>query len=410
MKRGRKSKPIRRMKIEERRVEEKSIRRKSAAKDGFFSLKLKGLAETTKGVDIQFLVAVYILLAFGLLMVLSASSPIAYASQSTNHDSFFYFKKQLLWAIFGSVGMFITANFDYHKLKKWAFPALVVSALLLVLVLIPGIGRKINDARRWIYLGPINFQPSEVAKISVIVFFAYSLSKNYKELKSFGVFLMYIVIIGIIALIIMMEPHFSCTMLIVATSVIMLFVAGAKIRHFMILGLGAVPLLVAVIVKAPYRLARVTTFLDPFADIRGEGWQIVQSLYAISSGGVFGAGIGQSRQKFMNIPEPQNDFIFSILAEEFGLLGAILVSLMFIFLIARGVKIALKAPDLFGALLTTGIITMIAIQALVNIAVVTSSIPVTGMPLPFFSYGGTALAITMAEMGIVLNVSRHSRQ
>ena len=177
----------------------------------------------------------------------------------------------------------------------------------------------------------------------------------------------------------------------------------------MILGLAAVPVLVFAIVQAPYRLARVTTFLDPFADIQGEGWQIVQSLYAIGSGGIFGAGIGQSRQKFMNIPEPQNDFIFSILAEEFGLLGAILVSLMFIFLIARGVKIALKAPDLFGALLTTGIITMIAIQALVNIAVVTSSIPVTGMPLPFFSYGGTALAITMAEMGIVLNVSRHSK-
>ena len=371
--------------------------------------RLKGVVDSTRGVDIQFLVAVYILLAFGLLMVLSASSPIAYASKATNHDSFFYFKKQFLWAILGSVGMLFTANFDYHKFKRLAFPILVVSVLLLLLVLIPGIGRKINDARRWIYIGPMNFQPSEVAKIAVIVFMAYSLSKNYKELNSFSVFLMYIAIIGIIAGIIMMEPHFSCTMLIVSTAVIMLFVAGAKIRHFMILGLAAVPVIVFAIVQAPYRLARVTTFLDPFADIQGEGWQIVQSLYAIGSGGIFGAGIGQSRQKFMSIPEPQNDFIFAILAEEFGLLGAILVSLMFIFLIARGVKIALKAPDLFGALLTTGIITMIAIQALVNIAVVTSSIPVTGMPLPFFSYGGTALAITMAEMGIVLNVSRHSK-
>ena len=175
------------------------------------------------------------------------------------------------------------------------------------------------------------------------------------------------------------------------------------------LGCAALPLVVGMIIMAPYRLARVTTFLDPFQDIQGSGWQIVQSLYAIGSGGIFGAGLGQSRQKYMNIPEPQNDFIFSILAEEFGLIGAILVSIMFIFLIVRGIKIALNAPDLFGTLLATGIVAMIAIQAVVNIAVVTSSMPVTGMPLPFFSYGGTALAITMAEMGIVLNISRHGK-
>ncbi len=387
----------------------KTIRRKKTDSGGFVSTKLKSFVGSAQGVDIQFLVAVYILLAFGLLMVLSASSPIAYARESTNHDSFFYFKKQLLWAIFGSIGMFITANYDYRKLKRWAFPLLVVSVLLLLLVLVPGVGRKINDARRWIYIGPINFQPSEVAKITMIIFFSYSLSKNYKELQNFSVFFMYLVIIGIVALIIMMEPHFSCTMLIVATSVILLFVAGAKIKHFLLLGAAALPVIAFLIIQAPYRLARVTTFLDPFKNIQEEGWQIVQSLYAIGSGGIFGAGLGQSRQKYMNIPEPQNDFIFSILAEEFGLLGAILVSLMFIFLIARGIKIALKAPDMFGAFLTTGIVAMIAIQALVNIAVVTSSIPVTGMPLPFFSYGGTALAITMAEMGIVLNVSRHGK-
>ena len=371
--------------------------------------RIRDAVSASKGMDTQFLVAVYILLAFGLLMVLSASSPIAYASEATNHDSFFYFKKQLMWAILGSIGMFITANYDYRKLEKWAFPALCISVFLLLLVLVPGIGRKINDARRWIYIGPINFQPSEVAKIAMIVFFSYSLSKNYKELKNLGVFLMYIGIIGVVAVIIMMEPHFSCTMLIVATCMILLYVAGARFMHFLLLGVPVLPVLVLVVAKSPYRLARVLSFLDPFKDIQGSGWQVVQSLYAIGSGGIFGAGLGQSRQKFLNIPEPQNDFIFSILAEEFGLLGAILVSLMFVFLIVRGVQIALKAPDLFGTLLTTGIVSLIAIQALVNIAVVTSSIPVTGMPLPFFSYGGTALAITMAEMGIVLNVSKHSK-
>ncbi len=367
------------------------------------------IKETIKSVDIQFLAAIYILLCFGLIMVLSASSPIAFASSATNNDSFYYFKKQLMWAILGTVGMFITANYDYKKLKNWAFPALVFSVVLLLLVLVPGIGRKINDARRWIYIGPINFQPSEVAKITTIIFFSYSLSKNYKELSNFSVFIMYIAIIGVIALVIMMEPHFSCTMLIAATACVLLLVAGAKLSHFVALGCCALPVIILMVAKAPYRLARVVTFLDPFKDIQGSGWQIVQSLYAIGSGGIFGAGLGQSRQKYMNIPEPQNDFIFSILAEEFGLIGAILVSLMFIFLIARGIKIALNAPDMFGTLLATGIVAMIAIQAIVNIAVVTSSMPVTGMPLPFFSYGGTALAITMAEMGIVLNISRHKK-
>lgn len=361
------------------------------------------------GIDLQFLAAVYILLAFGLLMVLSASSPIAYASSKTNNDSFYYFKKQLMWAILGSVGMFVTANYNYRKLKRWALPALAASVLTLILVLIPGIGRKVNDARRWIYIGPINFQPSELAKIAMIIFFAFSLSQNYKNLNQFPVFIFYIFVIGAVAAIIMLEPHFSCTMLIVMTLMLMLYVAGAKITHFLILSVPAIVGIAALVIKAPYRMARVVTFLDPFKDIQGKGWQIVQSLYAIGSGGLFGAGLGQSRQKYLNIPEPQNDFIFSILAEEFGLLGSILVMLMFIFLIERGVKIALKAPDLFGTLLATGIISMIAIQALVNIAVVTSSMPVTGMPLPFFSYGGTALAITMTEMGIVLNISKYSR-
>ncbi len=388
----------------------RTARRSSVPSQGRLTdIRPYNIRETVKSVDKQFLAAIYVLLAFGLLMVLSASSPIAYASSSTNHDSFYYFKKQLMWACLGTVGMFITANYDYKKLKNWAFPALALSVVLLLLVLVPGIGRKINDARRWIYLGPINFQPSEVAKITTIIFFSYSLSKNYKELNNFGVFLMYIGIIGVIALIIMMEPHFSCTMLIAATACILLLVAGAKIRHFIILGCCALPAVVLMIVKAPYRLARVVTFLDPFEDIQDSGWQIVQSLYAIGSGGIFGAGLGQSRQKFMYMSEPQNDFIFAILAEEFGLIGVILVVVMFIFLIVRGIKIALNAPDLFGTLLATGIVAIIAIQTIVNIAVVTSSMPVTGMPLPFFSYGGTALAITMAEMGIVLNISRHNK-
>ena len=242
------------------------------------------------------------------------------------------------------------------------------------------------------------------------MFFAVSLSKNYKVLKKFGGLLLYLAILGIFALVIMMEPHFSCTMLILSSAAIMLFVAGAEWKHILTLAVPGIVGIVGMVIAAPYRLKRVTTFLDPFKDIRGDGWQIVQSLYAIGSGGIFGAGIGQSRQKYLNIPEPQNDFIFAIVCEELGLVGAIIVIALFAFLIYRGIKIAMEAPDLFGTLLTVGIISLIAIQALVNIAVVTSSMPVTGMPLPFFSYGGTALAITMAEMGIVLNVSKHRKK
>lgn len=306
--------------------------------------------------------------------------------------------------------MFFAANYDYRKLKKWSKLALFGSLGLLILVLIPGIGVVVNDARRWIQLGPINFQPSEVAKFGVVLFLATNLAQNYKILKRFGGLMFYLVILGIFAGVIMLEPHFSCTMLILSSAAIMLFVAGARWKHILGLAVPAGIGVVALIASAPYRLQRVTTFLDPFKDIQGEGWQIVQSLYAIGSGGIFGAGIGQSRQKYLNIPEPQNDFIFSIICEELGLFGAILVIALFAFLIYRGVKIALEAPDLFGTLLTVGIISLIAMQALVNIAVVTSSIPVTGMPLPFFSYGGTALAITMAEMGVVLNVSKHKKQ
>ncbi len=360
--------------------------------------------------DYQFLGSVIVLLAFGLIMILSASSPVAYASSSTGHNSFYYFNKQLTWAAIGGVAMVFTANYDYRKLKKWANLALFGSFGLLVLVLIPGIGVVVNEARRWIQIGPVKFQPSEIAKFGVVLFMASSLAQNYKVLKKFGGLLVYIGILVVLALVIMMEPHFSCTMLIMASACIMLFVAGAKWQHIGILSVPAVLGIAGLVLVAPYRLKRVTTFLDPFKDIAGEGWQIVQSLYAIGSGGIFGAGIGQSRQKYLNIPEPQNDFIFSIICEELGLIGAILVIALFAFLIYRGIKIALEAPDLFGTLLAVGIISLIAIQALVNIAVVTSSVPVTGMPLPFFSYGGTALAITMAEMGVILNISKHKKQ
>lgn len=381
--------------------------RGKAKRTSGLSAELQKLKAGTGGMDFQFLITVYILIAFGLLMVLSASSPTAYAHEVSNHDSLFYFKNQFMWMLVGTAGLVFAANFDYKRIGKLSPLIVTVALVLLVLVLIPGVGTTRNNATRWLF----GFQPSEIAKFAVIVFFSYSLSKNYQKLQFFWKgFIPYLLVLGVFAVLLMLEPHFSCTMLIAFTAFLLLFVAGAKIRHFVIVGLPAVPAIIALVILEPYRLARVLSFLDPFADIQGDGWQVVQSLYAIGSGGLFGLGLGKSRQKFLNIPEPHNDFIFSILAEELGFIGAVLVVVLFMILIIRGIRIASQAPDLFGTLMATGIIGLIAIQVILNIAVVTSSMPVTGMPLPFFSYGGTALAINMTEMGIMLNISRQSKK
>lgn len=366
------------------------------------------LKNSMAGVDMQFLVMVYALLAFGLIMILSASSPIAYASNSTNHDSFYYFKKQLLWAFLGTIGLIVAANFDYRNLKKYSWACYIGNLVILLVVLVAG--ETINGATRWIRIGGFSFQPTEFSKALIIIFYAWLLSETYKNVGKLKVLIVYGLLLGVVAVLIMMQPHMSCTILIVASVGIMLFVAGMKWSHITLLGSAGFVGVVALAMSSEYRRARMLTFFEPFKDIQGDGWQIVQSLYAIGSGGIFGSGLGQSRQKYMNIPEPQNDFIFSILAEELGLLGCILVIIMFSYLIFRGIKIALKAPDMFGKLLVSGIIGLVAIQTIINIAVVTSSMPVTGMPLPFFSYGGTALAVTMTEMGIVLNVSRHKEE
>ncbi len=367
---------------------------------------LTSLKKNMQGIDLKFLTMVYALLAFGLVMVLSASSPIAYASKSSNNDSFFYFKKQLIWAVIGTAGLIFTANFDYRRYKKYSWPLYIINIVMLVIVLIAG--STVNGSKRWIQLGGFSFQPTEFTKIIMIIFFANLISETYKMMGKIKTLLVYAAFLAVVAVLIMLQPHMSCTILIVASVGIMMFVAGLKWRYiFTLLGAGGAGIVFLAMIS-DYRRARMLTFLNPFQDIRGDGWQVVQSIYAIASGGIFGSGLGQSRQKYMNIPEPQNDFIFSILAEELGMLGAVLVMVMFIYLIYRGIKIAVKAPDLFGKLLVMGIIGLVAVQTIVNVAVVTSSLPVTGMPLPFFSYGGTALAVTMTEMGIVLNVSKQS--
>jgi cell division protein FtsW len=356
--------------------------------------------------DFGFFLLVMILLSFGLIMVFSASSASAFYSKN---DSFFFVKRQLVWAILGLFTMFFMASYDYRKLGKMSFPLLLISIILLIAVCIVGI--EINGAKRWLGVGGLTFQPSEVAKLAVIIFFSYSLSKNKNKIKLFFSGLVpYLLILAVIAALLMLEPHLSGTGVIFLTGVIILFVAGAKIYHFVLLSVPVIGAVIAAVVTSEYRWKRVTAFLDPFEDKMGSGWQIIQSLYAIGSGGLFGLGLGRSRQKFLYIPEPHSDFIFSILCEELGLVGAVTVIMLFVLLIWRGIKIALNAQDSFGSLLATGIITLIAVQVLINIAVVTSSMPVTGMPLPFFSAGGSSLVFIMASMGIVLSISRYSKK
>lgn len=357
-------------------------------------------------IDFYFLTLVIILLSFGLVMVFSASSE---SSRVLQGDAYFFIKRQAIWAVVGLVVMIIMSKIPYDKWKSLSKIAMVVAFALLILVLV--IGKNTNGGKRWISLGAMQFQPSEVAKIAIIIFLAAIIEKNQKILPQFVRGLLpLLLLVGAVAGLILFEPHMSAAMVIVMVSCIMLICGGAKIKHFLLMGLAAMPALAAMIIMAPYRLKRVTTFLDPFKDKLGDGWQIIQSLYAIGSGGLFGLGLGRSRQKFLYIPEPHNDFIFSILCEELGLLGALVVILLFALLIYRGIRIAMRAPDVFSCLLATGIMCLIAVQVIINIAVVTSSMPVTGMPLPFFSYGGTTLLINLASMGIMLNISRYGEK
>ena len=355
-------------------------------------------------IDFSFLITVFALLAMGLIMVMSASSESARYATYTNGDPYYFVKRQALWAVFSLAAMFFFANLDYHKLCKMSTLILVASIVLLIVVL--AIGSEVKGGKRWINLGFIQFQPSEIAKIAMILFFAETLSKNRKILNSLQGLFFYIGILVVIAFLLMLEPHMSATVLIMLIGLSILFIAGAKMKHIIPMIIIAATGASFFILTSDYRRARLFAFRDPFKDKLGDGWQIIQSLYAIGSGGIFGLGLGKSRQKFLYIPEPHNDFIFSILCEELGLIGAFFVILLFAVLIWRGFKIAMEAPDMEGNIVASGITMLIAFQVIINIAVVTSSMPVTGMSLPFFSYGGTSLLMLMSCMGIMLNISK----
>ena len=355
-------------------------------------------------IDFTLLIVLLILLALGLTMVLSASSPKSLSDYGT---SYHFFIRQLIFALAGLGLMMIISKIDYRFYQKFYKIAWIFSVILLVLVLL--IGKEVNESKRWIEItSSLSFQPSEIVKFLMIVFYAGILTRNREELGNFWMGLVkHVCMIAPIIVLLLLEPHFSVSIVILGTSCMMMIIAGCKFWQFAAAG-GAigVPAIVAMVMMADYRLIRVTTFLDPWSDPKGAGWQVIQSLYAIGSGGLFGMGLGEGNQKYLYLSEPQNDFIFAILAEELGFVGCVFVIILFAILIWRGVLIAMKAPDMFGSLIAVGITSLIAIQVIINIAVVTSSMPVTGMPLPFFSYGGTSLLILLCEVGVLLNISR----
>ena len=355
--------------------------------------------------DASFLIIVLILLTFGLIMLFSAS--YAYALYLYN-DSFHFIKRQALFAIVGVVGMLFISCLDYHVLKKFAFLAFAagIGMLLLVFAFPP-----VKGARRWINLGFFSFQPSEFVKFALILLFAYLISKNYEKMGTFRYGIIpFIIPLGLVCGLMFFEPHISGIVLMIAIAMVMMFVGGVKYRYYFILiAIGVLGVLAIILFGGiDYVGARLASWLDPFSDMQGDTYQTVQSLLAIGSGGFTGLGLGNSRQKYLYLPEPQNDFIFSIVCEELGFIGALVLIVLFALFVVRGFIIASRAPDKFGSMLAVGLTAQIGIQAAVNIAVVTNTIPNTGISLPFFSYGGTALMMQLLQMGVVLNISRHA--
>ena len=347
---------------------------------------------------------ILLLVAIGVVMVFDAST--YNTGHGENPDYIFYLRKQLQWVVIGTIAMIGIQRIDYHKFKKYTAHIMIITTILLFAVFaFPAI----KGAKRWISLGFASFQPSEIAKYAVVLFMAKSMEIKGERVKKFteGI-LPYILVSGFYAGLILKEKNLSIASVVMFVTVIMMFCSGAKISQLLVL-LPPLGLAGAYFIKSePYRLLRFMSFLDPFKDKQTSGYQLVQSLLALGSGGLIGVGFGMSRQKVGYLPEPQTDFIFAVIGEELGLIGCVFLIALFLILIWRGIKISMKAKDVYGNLLAVGITSVIAIQAIINIAVVTGSMPVTGVPLPFISYGGSSLLFNMMAMGVLLNISRQA--
>ena len=368
--------------------------------------RIRARAASLPTFDIPFLLILLLLLSYGLIMLFSAGYAVALYRRG---DAYTYIRPQLLFAALGVLAMYAASLVDYHVWHRLAWPMLGISLLLLAIVLFMP---EYNGCKRWIVLpGLGTLQPSEIAKFSIVLVFSHIISLNHDRMKSFSTGVVpFALILGVVTVLMLLEPHLSGTLLILGIGAVLMFVGGTGLKWFVLAGVsGAAAIGAAIVVLpdlVPYAASRLGSWLDPFADPLGDGHQTIQSLYAIGSGGAAGVGLGSSRQKHLFVPEPQNDFIFSILCEELGFVGACSVILLFALLLWRGITLAAHAPDRFGALLAVGFVVQVALQAVLNMAVVTNTIPNTGISLPFFSSGGTSLMMLLGEMGIVLSVSR----
>lgn len=359
----------------------------------------------TGEMDYTLLFLVILVVVVGLIMLLSASAP---SGKRIYDDSYYYFKRQLLFVVFGFVGMIVVSKVNLKNLIPYIPKAFYVCVFLLFLVLIPGIGVEVNGSRRWLNIPFIQLQPSEFMKPVIAMYIAYLVKNKTVDLKTMRGNMFCAIVVGIVALLLMLETHLSGTLVIVGIALCVMIAGGTPVKPIL-LGIGGVAVLVLIYLQFdPVRMARITSLFDPFADAQGTGYQISQSIYAIGSGRLFGLGLGESVQKYSNLPEPYNDFIFSIVCEELGFFGTTIVILLFAALFLQAMRIALKAPDLWSSLTCIGIASQIGIQTVMNMGVAVSIIPNTGVSLPFFSYGGTSVMTLLLEMGILLNVSRTS--
>lgn len=361
---------------------------------------------TEKKSDQILLYTIFALLAFGLIMI--ASAGIAY-SRTRFGDSYFFFKRQLLGVSIGLIVLYLTQRINYKFWKKISFPMFVASIALLILVFIPGIGSKIYGANRWIQIGAFSFQPAEMLKLSLIIYLAAWLESRGERIKDFFEGLVpFLTIIALVSFLLIKQPDVGTLGVVISIAISVFFVSGSKISHIFLMMSGGLAALYILIKTESYRMNRLLVFLHPELDPRGIGYQINQALLAIGSGGILGVGLGHSMQKFNYLPEPVGDSIFAIIGEELGMIGCLILIALFVIVAMRGLRIAKSAPDVFAKLAATGITAWIFFQAFINISAITGLIPLTGIPLPFISYGGTSIIFLMAGIGILLNISKHT--
>jgi cell division protein FtsW len=344
------------------------------------------------------------LICIGIIMIYSSSC--VYAMQELG-DSAYFLKRHLIFLCLGFIFTLAIMSIDYRDLQKYAKPLLIISIILLILVLIPGIGKKASGAQRWFRLGPINFQPAELVKLAMIIYVADFLSRKQKVITDFKQsFLPLMLVMGFVCLLVVKQPDLGTTVEIAAVTLVMMFIAGSRMSHLGLIALAAVPVIIYLVTSASYRMARIMAFLDPWQDAQGIGFQLTQSQIAIGSGGLFGVGLGKSQQKLFYLPAAHTDFIYSIIGEEFGLRGTLFIIILFGIFLWQGTRIAVRTTNTFGYYLCIGILVMLGMQAVVNIGVSMGALPTKGLPLPFISYGGSALIFHMAAIGLLLNVSR----